>query len=124
MPAFAMLTTTILHPQGVRSITDDGAPALGWVSAAGMGGLGKTTMASAVARDLQIRKHFARLAFVSVGQTPSIMALQLVLYEQLTGIALPYSSESSILEQKSALQRATEGGWVGLTQCAPCAVPR
>ena len=76
------LIELILSPDGASSGPDGpptnavGAPALGWVCAAGMGGLGKTTMASAAVRDHEIRKQFDRLVFVSVGQTPSILALQ------------------------------------------------
>ena len=68
------------------------AGALGWICATGMGGLGKTTMAAAVARDPGIRRHFDRQAFVSVGQTPSIVGLQQAMYYQLTG-----ASPSSLL---------------------------
>ena len=49
------------------------------VSAHGQGGVGKTTMAAAVVRDMAVRSAFERIGWVSVGQTPAVMELQRVL---------------------------------------------
>ena len=108
------LAELILSPDGASSApealptTADGAPALGWICAAGMGGLGKTTMASAVARDHSIRKHFDRVAFVGVGQTPSILSLQQVMYEQLTGALSSFRVEGEEMEEMR--EGGKEGG--------------
>ena len=53
------------------------------------GGVGKTTMAAVVVRDSAVRHAFARIAWVSVGQTPAVMELQRTLYNHLTGATMP-----------------------------------
>lgn len=51
----------------------------------GMGGIGKTTVSSWVAREVEVRSKFKMLAWVSLGQTPVLENCVAVLYLQLTG---------------------------------------
>ena len=73
------------------------------------GGVGKTTMAVAIARDLTIRAAFERIAWISVGQTPQLMELQRVLFIQLTGNALPVKHGATADSQSQDLQAACVG---------------
>ena len=52
-------------------------------TAVGMGGVGKTIMAAALARDEEVRIAFDRICWVSVGQEPDVPALQQALHIQL-----------------------------------------
>ena len=52
-------------------------------AAVGMGGVGKTIMAAALARDEEVRIAFDRICWVSVGQEPDVPALQQALHIQL-----------------------------------------
>ena len=86
--------------------SDVGGPIL---SAQGMGGLGKTVMASLVARSHVIRKHFTRISFLSLGLEPDILSLQRAMYSHLSGgKLLPSSSDPTILEQRALLQKLVE----------------
>ena len=55
------------------------------VSAHGMGGLGKTTLAASVVRSAEVRAAFAKIGFVSAGQNPATLDVQRTLYAQLVG---------------------------------------
>ena len=55
------------------------------VSAHGMGGLGKTTLAASVVRSTEVRAAFAKIGFVSAGQNPVTLDVQRTLYAQLVG---------------------------------------
>jgi hypothetical protein len=79
------------------------------VAAHGQGGVGKTTMASAAVRDSAVRNGFARIAWVSVGQTPAVMELQRVLFNQLTGIVMPVEEGATAGTQLGALQAVCSG---------------
>jgi hypothetical protein len=79
------------------------------VSAHGQGGVGKTTMAAAVGRDLAVRSAFERIGWVSVGQTPAVMELQRVLYQQLVAESLPVKDGANAATQLQDLQAACIG---------------
>jgi hypothetical protein len=79
------------------------------VAAHGMGGVGKTTMAAAVVRDSAVRDAFDRIAWVSVGQTPAVMELQCVLYQQLTTKPMPVQDGANAATQLEDLQAACIG---------------
>lgn len=49
----------------------------------GMGGVGKTTLATELVHDEEVRSLFDRICWVSVGQEPDICSLQAKLYRQL-----------------------------------------
>jgi WD40 repeat protein len=73
----------------------------------GMGGIGKTVLAAAVAHDLEVRQAFPDgIYWMTVGQKPNLLDLQNRLLRQLTG-----SKETFITEQeaKDALREALEG---------------
>ena len=73
------------------------------------GGVGKTTMAAAVVRDSAVRHAFARIAWVSVGQTPAVMELQRTLYNHLTGATMPVEDGATAQTQHQALATACVG---------------
>jgi hypothetical protein len=79
------------------------------VSAHGQGGVGKTTMAAAVVRDMTVRSAFERIGWVSVGQTPAVMELQRVLHQQLTAEPLPVKDGANAASQLQDLQVACIG---------------
>ena len=58
------------------------------VSAHGMGGLGKTTLAASVVRSTEVRAEFAKIDFVSAGQNPATLDVQRTLYAQLVGSSM------------------------------------
>jgi hypothetical protein len=73
----------------------------------GMGGIGKTVLAAALAHDSEIRQTFLDgVYWLTIGQKPSLLDLQNRLLRQLTS-----SSETLITEQeaKDALREALEG---------------
>ena len=51
----------------------------------GMGGVGKTLSAAALARDPQVGRWFGAICWASVGQAPDLLLLQQQLHLQLTG---------------------------------------
>ena len=55
----------------------------------GMGGVGKTTVSSWVARNEGVRKQFKVIAWVTLGQMPVVDSCLNLLHTQLTGSALP-----------------------------------
>jgi hypothetical protein len=67
---------------GVTAQPRGGAPKIG---AFGLGGIGKTQGVACIARDEDVRAHFDKVAWVTLGQTPQLdKCLQLV-FLQLTG---------------------------------------
>ena len=52
------------------------------VSAHGQGGVGKTTMAAAVVRDVAVRSGFDRIGWVPVGPTTAVPLLQVACAEE------------------------------------------
>jgi hypothetical protein len=79
------------------------------VSAHGQGGVGKTTMAAAAVRDMAVRSAFERIAWVSVGQTPAVMEMQRVLFQQLTAGPMPVKDGANAATQLEDLQAACIG---------------
>jgi hypothetical protein len=55
----------------------------------GMGGIGKTTVSSWVARDDGVRSRFGTLAWVTLGQTPVLESCINLIHLQMTGTELP-----------------------------------
>src|SRR6516164_2875832 len=77
------------------------------VGVQGMGGIGKTVLATALVHDPEVRKAFPEGIFwLTVGQKPNLLVLQNQLLRQLTG-----SEQALITEQeaKDALREALEG---------------
>ena len=65
------------------------------VSAHGMGGLGKTTLAASVVRSAEVRTAFAKIGFVSAGQSPATLDVQRTLYAQLVGSNMEVNSSAT-----------------------------
>lgn len=78
------------------------------VACCGMGGIGKTTLAAMVLRDVQVRKYFRRLMFVTVGNDPAVLELQRLLHVQLTNEPMKTSADSTAASQLVLLQQAAQ----------------
>ena len=77
------------------------------VGVQGMGGIGKTVLATALAHDPEIRKAFpVGIYWLAVGQMPSLLSLQGQLFRQLTGSQQAFTTEQ---EGKDALRDVLEG---------------
>jgi hypothetical protein len=79
----------------------------GKIGVQGMGGIGKTVLAAALAHDSELRQAFPDgIYWLTVGQKPNLLDLQNQLLRQLTG-----SKEALITEQeaKDALRKTLEG---------------
>ena len=59
------------------------------IAICGMGGVGKTTLATAVLQTQEVRRAFQVICFVTLGQDPDVTALQQLLFQQLCGKSLP-----------------------------------
>jgi WD40 repeat protein len=97
------LKEELLSGDASVAITGQGQP----VGVQGMGGIGKTVLAAALAHDSEIRQVFSDGIFwVTVGQKPTLLDLQNQLLRRLTG-----SKETLITEQeaKDSLREALEG---------------
>jgi hypothetical protein len=79
------------------------------VAAHGQGGVGKTLMAVLTVNDPLVRAAFECIGWVSVGQTPSIMEMQRVLYQQLTGNPMVVKDNATAVAQLADLQAACAG---------------
>ena len=90
--------TTVTAPpkkqQGSRGIGDFFGLSGNTTAAAGMGGVGKTMMAAALAHDGEVRSAFGKICWVSVGQEPDTTALQNTLHVQLTKRSLPDAAKA------------------------------
>jgi hypothetical protein len=75
----------------------------------GQGGVGKTTMAAVVVRDAAVRGTFDAIGWVSVGQQPSILEMQRVLYHQIVGEPMAVKDGATVASQLSDLQAACIG---------------
>src|SRR5208282_4769151 len=77
------------------------------VGVQGMGGIGKTVLAAALARDSEVRLAFPDgIYWLTIGQKPNLLDLQNQLLRQLTGSKETLPTEQ---EAKDALQEALEG---------------
>eukprot|EP00935_MAST-01C_sp_MAST-1C-sp1_P000185 g185.t1 len=74
------------------------------VVAHGMGGTGKTICAMIICKDIDIRKAFAKLAWVSIGQEAAIKELQETMMLQITGQAMPQSESAETEEDQGRLR--------------------
>jgi hypothetical protein len=73
----------------------------------GMGGIGKTVLATALAHDLEVRQAFPDgVYWLTIGQKPNLLELQNQLLRQLTGSKQILTTEQ---EAKDALREALEG---------------
>ncbi|GIV91049.1 MAG: hypothetical protein KatS3mg055_3567 [Chloroflexus sp.] len=69
-----------------EALLRDGAPTLGIVGVQGMGGIGKSVLAAALARDLTVRAAFPDgVIWLALGREPNLTARQEDLYLLLTG---------------------------------------
>jgi WD40 repeat protein len=77
------------------------------VGVQGMGGIGKSVLAAALARDLEVRQAFHDgIYWLTIGQEPKLLDLQNQFLRQLTGSKETFSTER---EAKDALREALEG---------------
>jgi hypothetical protein len=73
----------------------------------GMGGIGKSVLAAALARDMEVRQAFPDgIYWLAIGQAPNLPNLQSQLVRQLTGAAPSFKTEQ---EGKNTLREALEG---------------
>ena len=73
------------------------------VAISGMGGIGKTVLASALAHDTEVREAFPDgIYWLTFGQNPNLLGLQNQLLRQLTGSNATLTTEQ---EAKDALGR-------------------
>jgi WD40 repeat protein len=87
---------------GVSTITPGQAYGL-----QGMGGIGKTVMAAALAHDQEVRQKFpGGIYWLTLGQNPNLLELQNRLLRQLTGSKQTVTTEE---EARDALREALEG---------------
>lgn len=83
------------------------------VVAHGMGGLGKTVIAAYCCRNVEVRTRYARIGFVSAGQAPMVMELQVSV-----GRRLPINPPGSrCIDTKNALIVLLETGADWLAIC-------
>ena len=64
----------------------------------GMGGVGKTTLAAAVARDADVGSAFEALAWLNIGQTPELPTLLRSLLRQFGGTPAEGASDEEVAE--------------------------
>jgi WD40 repeat protein len=77
------------------------------VGVQGMGGIGKTVLAAALAHDSEVRQAFPDgIYWLTIGQKPNLLDLQNQLLRQLTGSREILTTEQ---EAKDALRQALEG---------------
>ena len=67
------------------------------------GGLGKTTLAAALVRDTEVRRHSDRVAFIPAGQEPAVLELQRSAYSQLVGKQLEAKPDATVASQRVCL---------------------
>jgi hypothetical protein len=71
------------------------------------GGIGKTVLASMLARDRDVRTHFELILWITLSQTPNLGKLQQLLYLQATGAQLPQDKSDG--ERKELITVALRG---------------
>ena len=77
-------------------------------TANGMGGVGKTMLAAAFVRETIVRAAFDRICWVSVGQEPDTLSLQVVLYRQMVNRPLPDAFKTDELLALGELKEAAK----------------
>jgi hypothetical protein len=88
--ALATLKAKLLGGERSVAITGHGQ-ALG---IEGMGGIGKSVLAAALAHDKEVRQRFANgIYWMVIGQNPNLLNLQDELVRQLTGAAPGFATE-------------------------------
>ena len=115
-PEIAALKQLVLEAGGGLAATvtarTPGTAAAGsrTAAAAGMGGVGKTMTAAALARDEEVREAFDKICWVSIGQEPDQPALQQTLHIQLTKRPMPDAGRAdervALEELKDAAKKA------------------
>ena len=105
-PEIAALKQLVLEAGGglaatVTARTPGTAAGSRTAAAAGMGGVGKTMTAAALARDEEVREAFDKICWVSIGQEPDQPALQQTLHIQLTKRPL---SDAGRADERVALE--------------------
>ena len=75
-----------------------------YTSMQGMGGIGKTLVASWLVRQPSVREKFDTIVWVTLGQTPSAVGVQSLVLQQLTGVG--FSAGESPEERTQQLQHA------------------
>jgi hypothetical protein len=80
-----LFVTTEMQSVLAAVLSDTSTPQIGFC---GMGGIGKTTVSSWVANDDAVRTRFGMIAWISLGQTPTLDACINLLYLQLTGAVI------------------------------------
>ena len=78
------------------------------VSAYGMGGVGKTTIAASLVHESDVRSSFTKIAWVAVGQEPDVRELQSSIHFQLSKHHLPEQAKEQD-ERLQALKDAAAG---------------
>jgi hypothetical protein len=100
---FAGLKRKLLAAVESVAITGQGQA----VGVQGMGGIGKSVLAAALANDLQVRQAFPDgIHWLTIGQKPNLLDLQNQLLRQLTGSKQTLTTDQ---EAKDALREALEG---------------
>jgi hypothetical protein len=78
------------------------------VGVQGMGGIGKTVLAAALARDSEVRQAFSDgIYWLTIGQKPNLLGLQAQVVSQLTGAQPP--AFVTVQQGKDALREALVG---------------
>ena len=80
----------------------------GQVGFCGMGGIGKTVVSNWLVRNLDVRRKFNKILWVTLGMTPNMSRCQGLLYMQLTGSEL-MTSDVSAVETAQLLKHTFEG---------------
>ncbi len=65
-------------------------------------------MAAMVARNHEVRKHFSRISFLSLGLEPDIPSLQRQMHLHLSGAPMPSGSEPTIELQRAHMVKMVE----------------
>lgn len=73
------------------------------IGAMGMGGIGKTVTAAWLARNEDVRKHFERICWITLGQEPDIDRCAQLIHLQVTGQDLPSDTSAEQVKERIAV---------------------